>query len=77
MGPPRHPVLPYLPPSACGHEQQSATAGTSALVPQQLGVSRDFPGGLVVKTLSPQHRGRGLIAGQGTKIPYAAGRGQE
>ena len=33
--------------------------------------SMDFPGGPVVKTLSFQCRGIGLIPGPGTKIPHA------
>ena len=35
--------------------------------------SRDFPGGPVVKNLPSNAGDAGLIPGQGTKIPHAAG----
>ena len=36
-----------------------------------------FPGGSVVKTLSFQRRGTGLIPGPGTKIPHAVQHSQK
>ena len=38
---------------------------------------RDFPGGLVVKTVLPVWGGPGSITGQGTKISYAAQHSQK
>ena len=37
----------------------------------------DFPGSTGVKMLNSQCRGRGLIPGQGTKIPHATHCGQK
>ena len=37
----------------------------------------DFPGGPVVKTPCLQAGGKGLIPGQGTKIPHAMQYGQK
>ena len=37
------------------------------------GICRDFPGGPVVKNLPSDAEDMGLIPGQGTKIPHAAG----
>ena len=35
-------------------------------------ISRDFPGGPVVKTLSSSAEGMGLIPGQGAKISHSS-----
>ena len=39
--------------------------------------SRDFPGGLVVKTRASTAKGMGLIPGQGTNILHATWYGQK
>ena len=58
------------------HSMESQRVGYNWATKHSQNIARDFPGGIVVKTLPPNAGGTGSIPGWGTKVSHASGCGQ-